>query len=227
MVDNVNAINLVYGLNMADSKARVRPSGAVGARAKKKSYHHGDLQQALIDVGLREARSSGSKNLGLNYLAKKVNVSPPAVYRHFANGESLRARISQQAREELARRMLTALEGKDDVRLRFEAVGRAYIQFSRDEPGLFAVAFGESDEALTRPDDPSAWMILQDCILDLCSAGYVNPSDASSVATFAWSIVHGYATLLAGDDPVRPDYSVAAVDELIARAWAGITQRFR
>ena len=82
----------------------------------KKSYHHGNLEKALLTSGIEEARRSGSQNLGVTHLAKQVNVSPMAVYRHFSNRESLRASISQQAREELARYMLSELEGKTGVK---------------------------------------------------------------------------------------------------------------
>ncbi|MCX6495682.1 MAG: TetR/AcrR family transcriptional regulator, partial [Actinobacteria bacterium] len=72
---------------------------------KAKKYHHGNLEDALVLAGLREAQASGTRNLGVTHLAKSVSVSPMAVYRHFSSGESLKAAISQNARENLAHRM--------------------------------------------------------------------------------------------------------------------------
>ena len=165
---------------------------------------------------------SGARNLGVTHLAKEVNVSPMAVYRHFPNGESLRANISQQAREELARYMLRELEGETDPKRRFLAVGRAYVNFGHNEPGLFSVAFLDCGAGPKREDNPSSWMIFYDAILDLCSAGFIKTSEVEAVASFAWSIVHGFAMLVSGEDGIRPDSSESAIEDLLERAWLGV-----
>ena len=194
------------------------------ANLKAKMYHHGNLEQALLEAGVREARANGSRNLGVNFLAKKVDVSSMAVYRHFTNAENLRARISQQAREELARRMVTSIADESDVRNRFQAVGRTYIQFALDEPGLFSAAFVECEEGPNREDDPSAWLVFHNSIVDLCDAGLIAQSEVEQVASFAWAAVHGYATLAGGSDPKRPKTDESVIADLLDRIWSGIVQ---
>jgi AcrR family transcriptional regulator len=189
---------------------------------KKKSYHHGDLEEALLKVGMKEARASGTRNLGVTYLAKKVNVSPMAVYRHFPSGESLKSSISQRAREELGRRMQEAVDKESDVKLRFIATGRAYIQFALDEPGLFSVAFVDCNAMPSREDNPSPEKILKDGILDLCNAGFVKLSDVKNVDYFAWSVVHGFAVLALDADPLRFSPDQNSVENLLNKAWRGI-----
>jgi AcrR family transcriptional regulator len=191
----------------------------------EKKYHHGRLEDALLDAGFREAKIGGPRNLGVNFLEKAVNVSPTAVYRQFANGESLRASISQQAREELARRMLAAVATQPDVKQRFLAVGRVYIHFALTDPGLFAVAFVACDEGPKREDSPSAWTVFQDSILDLCNAGLIQPSELPHVAAFAWAAVHGYATLASGSDPMRPKSDDQSIFDFLERTWSGIIHR--
>ena len=194
------------------------------ANVKAKMYHHGNLEQALLEAGVREARTTGSRNLGVNFLAKKVDVSPMAVYRHFTNAENLRARISQQAREELARRMVTAIGAESDVRNRFQAVGRTYIRFALDEPGLFAAAFVACDESPNREDNPSAWLVFHNSIVELCDAGIIAQPEVEQVASFAWAAVHGYATLAGGSDPMRPKSDETVIANLLDRIWSGIVQ---
>jgi AcrR family transcriptional regulator len=191
---------------------------------KKKSYHHGNLEEALLEVGLHEARATGSRNLGVTHLAKLVDVSPMAVYRHFSSGESLKAGISQHAREELARRMSAAAATETDVKLRFLAMGKAYIQFALDEPGLFSVAFTECEELPKREDSPSAWLIFQDAVRDLCNAGLIHQSDIESVTAVAWSAVHGFSMLAGGTSPFRPSTQKTAIDDLMERIWASVIQ---
>jgi len=188
----------------------------------KTKYHHGDLEEALLAAGMREAKATGTRNLGVNSLSKEVNVSPMAVYRHFSSGEGLRASISQQAREELARRMIKAIGVEKDVKSRFRATGRTYIQFALKEPGLFAVAFVACDEGPKREDNPSAWMVFQDSILDLCNAGLIESAEVGDVAAFAWAAVHGYAILAGGGDPMRPKTNEKTISALLDRVWEGI-----
>lgn len=190
---------------------------------KKTSYHHGNLEQALLNMGISEARSSGSRNLGVTHLAKLLGVSPMAVYRHFENGESLKAEISQRAREELARRMLARASKESGTKKRFQAIGRAYIQFGLDERGLFSVAFMDCGEQPKRADNPDSWQIFQDAVLDLCNAGYITSNDVEGVSAIAWSTVHGFATLAGESEGIRPSKTDKAIDDLMERLWAGIS----
>ncbi len=191
---------------------------------KKKSYHHGNLEEALLKAGMKEARASGSRNLGVTHLAKLVDVTPMAIYRHFPSGENLKAAISQQAREELARRMASAVDKETDSKRRFMATGRAYIQFGLDEPGLLSVAFLDCQELPYREDNPSARDILHDAILDLCNEGVIQAKDVQAIAHFAWSVVHGFTLLASSLDPYRPGSNSAEIEEILERAWLGITQ---
>lgn len=194
---------------------------------KKKSYHHGNLEEALLKVGMKEARASGSRNLGVTHLAKLVDVTPMAVYRHFPSGENLKAAISQQAREELARRMASAVAEETDLKRRFMATGRAYIQFGLSEPGLLSVAFLDCQELPSREDNPSARDILHDAILDLCNEGLIHAKDVQAIAHFAWSVVHGFTLLASSADPYRPGSNSAEIEEILERAWLGVTQYSR
>jgi AcrR family transcriptional regulator len=194
---------------------------------KKKSYHHGNLEEALLKVGMKEAKATGSRNLGVTHLAKLVDVTPMAIYRHFPSGENLKAAISQQAREELARRMASAVAKETDVKKRFMATGREYIRFGLEEPGLFSVAFLDCSELPNREDNPSARGILHDAILDLCNEGLVEPKEVQAVAHFAWSIVHGFTMLAGSEDPYRPSARPVDIEEVLERAWLGVTQNSR
>jgi AcrR family transcriptional regulator len=150
-----------------------------------------------------------------------------AVYRHFPSGENLKAAISQQAREELARRMASAVAKQTDVKRKFMATGREYIRFGLEEPGLFSVAFLDCSELPNREDNPSARGILHDAILDLCNEGLVEPKELQAVAHFAWSLVHGFTMLAGSEDPYRPSASPGDIEDVLERAWLGVTQYSR
>src|SRR5258708_180267 len=77
-----------------------------------------------------------------------VGVVPNAAYRHFADRDELLAAVCTAALRRLADRMaagVARVRGKHGdpaaARRRLHAIGTAYLEFAREEPGLFATAF--------------------------------------------------------------------------------------
>lgn len=77
------------------------PTAADAAKAapvneggKKKSYHHGDLRNAIILEATARARESGEKAIVLREIAPRIGVSATAAYRHFANRQQLVEEVS-------------------------------------------------------------------------------------------------------------------------------------
>ena len=52
---------------------------------KSKSYHHGDLRNALIETGIELINEYGEEKLSLRKVATKCGVSNAAPYAHFKN----------------------------------------------------------------------------------------------------------------------------------------------
>ena len=84
----------------------------------------------------------------LREAARMVGVVPNAAYRHFADRDELLAAVCTEAMGELAARMaadVARVRGKYGdaaaARRRLRAIGRAYLEFARAEPGLFVTAF--------------------------------------------------------------------------------------
>ena len=75
-------------------------------------------------------------------------VVPNAAYRHFADRDALLAAVRDAALGQLAQRMADGMnrvragrQTPTGARLRLRAVGFAYLEFARAEPGLFDTAF--------------------------------------------------------------------------------------
>jgi AcrR family transcriptional regulator len=135
-----------------------------------------------------------------------VGVVPNAAYRHFANRDALFAAVRDEAVRELARRMAT---GMSQVRagphtptgagLRLQAVGKAYLEFARTEPGLFDTAFATTDHPTGgASDEPQPLEYLQTALDDLVEAGIMQPARRPSIEYPTWATVHGLAVLLRG-----------------------------
>ena len=67
------------------------------ARKPLNAYHHGDLRDALVQAALAEAEHGGPEAISLKALAKKLGVSQPAPYQHFADREALLEAVTAEA----------------------------------------------------------------------------------------------------------------------------------
>jgi AcrR family transcriptional regulator len=183
-------------------------------------YHHGDLREALVTAGLALARSQGPDALAVRALAKQVGVTPNAVYRHFADLEHLRAAVAQRAREELLwERVAVAassdVDGASDAdraRERLVRMGRAYVEFAREEPNLFATALRPNAIPPDRPDDPDGWTIVAGVLDEMVAAGALSPELREVAPWFIWSIGHGLASLVVSTEmPVGLEVEVERI----------------
>ncbi|HYW48985.1 MAG TPA: TetR/AcrR family transcriptional regulator [Gemmatimonadaceae bacterium] len=166
-------------------------------------YHHGNLRQALLVRGLRTAAQHGPMSLQVRDLAAAEGVSASAVYRHFPDLAHLSADVARLAREQLAQAMLDAaatVGGRADDGLlavrRFDAIGRAYIEFALRDPHLFDMAFQAPAAPASCADEPSAWGVLSDALDALVVAGELQPSMRADAPMVAWSAVHGLASVI-------------------------------
>ena len=77
---------------------------------KKKTYHHGDLKNALIRAGVDILAKDGVTGLSLRKVALKAGVSHSAPYAHFADKQALIAAISTEGFRQLYERVSRVTE---------------------------------------------------------------------------------------------------------------------
>jgi len=150
----------------------------------------GAVRSALVAAGLELARSGGPDAVVLREVTRRVGVVPNAAYRHFPDREALLAAVRDEALGELARRMAERM-GRVGPRQRLRAVGEAYLEFARSQPGLFDCAFATAGH----PPSTRPFEHLRSALADLGRAG--RPELEYPI----WAAVHGLAVLLRG--PLR------------------------
>jgi AcrR family transcriptional regulator len=171
------------------------------------------VRSALVEAGVELARSGGPDAVVLREVTRIVGVVPNAAYRHFADRDALLAAVRDEAVRELARRMA---EGMSHVRagphtptgarLRLTAVGRAYLEFARVEPGLFDTAFTATDHPPSGAgDERQPLEYLRAALDDLVHAGLLEPGRRANIEYPTWATVHGLAVLLRGPLRSLPD----------------------
>src|SRR3990170_4566512 len=78
----------------------------------RRSYHHGNLKEALIEAAQRFIAERGLGGFTLADAAKLVGVTPAALYRHFRGREALVAEVAFRGFSQLAERLGRALQSK-------------------------------------------------------------------------------------------------------------------
>ena len=144
-----------------------------------------------------------------------VGVVPNAAYRHFAGRDELLAAVCREALRELGDRMaagVARVRGRRGdpaaARRRLHAVGAAYLQFARVEPGLFATAFAlPTRHDYGAPDGGTGQELmpldhLRAVLDELVDAGVLDRRRRDGIEYPIWSTVHGLA-VLCGQGPLR------------------------
>jgi AcrR family transcriptional regulator len=193
----------------------------------RSTYHHGDLPRALVAAAVELARAGGPDAVVLREVARRLQVSPAAIYRHFPDRDALLGEVARMARRDLARRMLGEVEGVHETDLRsrsigrFQAVGRGYLHFAQEEPNLLAAAFLPLEPPGGVAEDPSPWHVLAVALDELVATGAMSLERRVGAEAIAWSSVHGFAILRAGhafDVAGDPDPDPEAVLDAIVRS---------
>ena len=119
----------------------------------KHGYHHGNLRQALVEAALVLIAERGPSGFTLSEAAKRADVTPAAVYRHFAGRDDLIAEVARQGYDIFAALMEFAYnDGQPSALAAFEATGRAYLAFARKYPGHYMAMFESGLSFNAHPD---------------------------------------------------------------------------
>ncbi|WP_406096186.1 TetR/AcrR family transcriptional regulator [Streptomyces sp. NBC_01013] len=155
-----------------------------------RTYHHGDLRRAVLAAALDVIRTEGPTALSLRDLARRAGVSHAAPAHHFKDRTGLLTAIAAEGYALFA----DALADAPDLRER----GVRYVRFAAEHPAHFQVMFQPD---LYRDDDPGllaakerASAELRAGVTGLPAAG--RGDDARLAGVAAWSLAHGFATLL-------------------------------
>ena len=174
-------------------------------RKDKKSYHHGNLAESLLDAVDELATKFGLEAVTLRACSKIVGVSPSSAFRHYADKRALLTAFATMALDQLSESMDTAkkqavAKGENE----FGAVGLAYIEFALDKPAFFRAMWREE----TTYTNDENYIAATNRLSRHLQGGFGetiaddDPDCLSPEELLAWSSVHGLANLFV-DGPVE------------------------
>ena len=218
-------------------KPRSPPAKRPAARTARRTYHHGDLETALLDAADALVAEKGPAGFSLREAARVVGVDPAACYRHFRDREAV---LQALARRGFTRLATTFADVADAARRKkpvdvVRALGHTYVQFAVAAPSAFRAMFGPNGFDARDPrlrgdyrDGIGAYERLQRTISAWATADglSIEIEDASLVL---WSGVHGFAMLFV-DGALRFNHDAhrdRVVDALLSTMIAGLEARGR
>ncbi|MFC9845590.1 TetR/AcrR family transcriptional regulator [Streptomyces sp. NPDC060223] len=182
----------------ADANSTAVDANAVTSDAPR-PYHHGDLRRAILNTALDVIGADGPSALSLRDLARRAGVSHAAPAHHFKDRTGLLTAIAAEGYGLLAVTLAEAADLKD--------AGVRYVRFAREHPAHFQVMFTPE---LLRANDLELTTARTLAGEHLRTAVAAVPPEGRGVdprlaGVAAWSLAHGFATLLLGhnlDGPV-------------------------
>lgn len=111
--------------------------------------------EEIKEVARRLMREQGTVDVRFTDIAKEMGMTPPALYRYFADRDELLTELIAEAYRELGREVAEAREQRDpdDIWGRWIAVGTAYRNWARRESEQFALILGMPVPGYVAPED--------------------------------------------------------------------------
>src|SRR5262250_143187 len=122
------------------------------SRPRPRTYHHGDLRAAALAAAEKILEKEGVDALTLRAVARAVGVSHTAPKNHFGDLQGLLSELAAIGYGRYGEALANAMNAAGaDPRARMRAMGRAYVGFARQHPGMFLLMFRSERLDMKRP----------------------------------------------------------------------------
>lgn len=164
-------------------------------------YHHGALREALLAATEALLDEHGVEGFTLRECARRAGVSHGAPAHHFGDARGLLTAFAAQSFEQLEARTRDYMERAEQRPYeRLVANGLAYLDHALGSPHRFRLMFrsdrlDHNDPALGRAAT-AVFGHFEACMREVLRAAGRPEADLDPCTTFAWTLVHGLATLM-------------------------------
>lgn len=198
-------------------------------RRRRRTYHHGDLESALLAASVELIAAKGADAFTLREAARRVGVTHAAAYRHFADKDTLLEAIATHGYVELAERLQLAASRvpKADAAGRLTRIALAYVRFAVEHEARFRVMTRPRREELRSTALEAAidraFGVLLSAATEGVASGTLARGNPLDHAMRVYVIGYGFASLyLLGRLRVRPAGLESYLRNLIAPLIASL-----
>jgi AcrR family transcriptional regulator len=210
------------------------PPTAIARRPRARKGQGAALRDEILAATERLLLKTGSAEaVSIRAVADRVGVTPPSIYRHFADKADLIFEVCSRHFAALDESLANAIEGVDDPVDRLRAMGLAYMRFGLANPEPYRILFMTPADATPEQykvvvlRDNAAFDQVRRCAQECIDAGRFRPgfTDSYRLAIGFWARVHGLTSLLiAKPEFPWPADREAFVDEYASICLAGVVR---
>jgi AcrR family transcriptional regulator len=158
------------------------------------------LREEILDATTELLLETGhAKAVSIRSVAQRVGVTPPSIYLHFADKDTLLDAVCARYFEKLDEEMQRVAADQPSMIDVLRAQGLAYVRFALKTPELYRIAMmGESREGsdVDMALNTSAFVHMRNSIESLIEECIYPPGDPIAKALELWTAAHGVAALL-------------------------------
>ncbi|MEO9655265.1 TetR/AcrR family transcriptional regulator [Marinomonas sp.] len=179
-------------------------------KTSKKHYHHGDLNQSLLNAASLILRNEGVEGLSMRKLADQVGVSRTAPYHHFKDKNALLCSLAEAGFKQQQADLQALADNSGATREAFTQYVYRYLAYAQNHSEIYDLMFGRT---IWKAGEPTAelqnsakstfktwvyWIGLWQ------ESGVLTQNNTSlRIGQTTWASLHGLARLMI--DGVYPD----------------------
>ncbi len=167
----------------------------------RKTYHHGDLKNALIKAGVEILSKEGIEGLSLRKVAQRTGVSHSAPYSHFPDKQSLIAAISTEGFNQLYSELDAAISVyPKNPKKQLQLGALTYVQFALNNTDTFKIMFSgvlekEKEYPAFVEISQKTFQRVVEVVKACQKAGVLQAGSSELMAIAVWGQVHGIISL--------------------------------
>ena len=157
-----------------------------------------ELKEACVQAAREVIAERGVESLSMRDVARKLDISHQAPYRHFASRDHLLAEVMRRCFEEFA--IFLDQKANEHTEDTLRGMGEAYMTFAAEKPLEYRLMFGMPwPEPAAHPElvkhAVHAFDVLRNNLLHKHTGKKNAKKIAELEAMFIWSSLHGLATI--------------------------------
>jgi AcrR family transcriptional regulator len=178
----------------------IPPTAGTAPRTRARRGEGEKLREEIVAAAERLLGQAGSKDaVSIRAIADACNVTPPAIYLHFADKDQLFLEVCSQRFRELDTWIESAGSQSDDPLESLRARGAAYVGFGIEHPEAYRLLMMTLKDG--HIDDPGmeagrdAFMHMVEAVDRCVKAGVLGDVEPYKASLILWSGIHGMTSL--------------------------------
>ena len=171
--------------------------------AQRKERHKEELKKIILDAAKALFIERGFEATSIRNIAEKIEYSPATIYLYYKDKDEVMHALHQEAFLVLMN-YFKILSHVSHPFERLKAMGKAYIQFARENPDYYKLIFIMEEPmkhvgAMCQDEwdeGDRAFNVLLNTVSECIESGYFKDFQAHCLSMTIWSTVHGICTLL-------------------------------